>query len=72
MTPELRRACARAVHAVTPEGRILRAGRASLHVLGRLGWPRTAAVLARRPWIWIVELGYSFVARNRGWIGRWL
>lgn len=66
MTDALAAACARAVHVITPEGATLRAGRACLYVLGRIGWPRAAAVAARRPLIWLVEAGYWLVARNRG------
>ena len=65
MTPELRQACARAVHLVTPEGRMLRAGRACLWVLERIGYPVLARVLALPPLVWIVEVGYWLVARNR-------
>jgi predicted DCC family thiol-disulfide oxidoreductase YuxK len=66
MTPALRRACARAVHVVTPEGRVLRAGRATMYVLAELGWRRTAALLATPPLVWAVEAGYALVAANRG------
>ncbi|MGO9063290.1 MAG: thiol-disulfide oxidoreductase DCC family protein [Myxococcaceae bacterium] len=65
MTAELREACARAVHVVTPEGRVLRGGRAVLYVLGRLGHPRLARLLGLPPLVWAVGLGYWLVARNR-------
>lgn len=65
MTPELRAACARAVHLLTPEGRMLRAGKACLWVLARTGYPLLARVLALPPLVWAVELGYWLVARNR-------
>ena len=65
MTPELRLACARAVHVLTPEGNALRAGRACLWVLQRIGYPVLARVLALPPLVWVVELGYWLVARNR-------
>jgi predicted DCC family thiol-disulfide oxidoreductase YuxK len=65
MTPELRTACARAVHVVTPEGVVLRAGRALLWVLERTGHPVLSRVLALPPLVWAVELGYWLVARNR-------
>jgi hypothetical protein len=70
MTVALHRACARAVHLVLPEGGVLRAGRASLFVLGQVGWPRLARWLDRPPLRWLVELGYFLVARNRSWLGR--
>ena len=65
MTPELRAACARAVHVVTPEGTVLRAGRAALWILQRTGHPVLSRVLALPPLLWAVELGYWLVARNR-------
>lgn len=70
MTPRLRRACARAVYVITPEGRVLRAGRAAMCVVGLLGWRRTAGMLSRRPFIWAVEIGYRIVADNRSWFGQ--
>jgi len=65
MTPELRLACARAVHLITPEGRMLRAGRACLWVLQKIGYPVLARVLAIPPLVWAVEVIYWLVARNR-------
>ncbi|MDX1630990.1 MAG: hypothetical protein R3234_03970 [Thermoanaerobaculia bacterium] len=70
MTDELRRACARALHAVRPDGEILKAGRGTLLVLSEIGWERTARIFSRRPLVWAVELGYWFVARNRSWLGK--
>lgn len=68
MTDELARRCARAVHILRPDGALLSAGRASLYVLGQLGWRRLAFVLGLPPFVWAVELGYWFVARNRSWL----
>lgn len=70
MTPALHRACARAVHVVTPDGRVLRAGRASLFVLERIGYRRQARLLTVPPLIWAVELGYRLVAANRPFFAR--
>ncbi len=70
MTPALAEACDRAVHVLLPDGRLLRAGRAVLHVLGRLGLPGTR-LLALPPFIWGVELAYWVVARNRLAFSRW-
>ena len=70
MSAELATACARAVHVITPDGRILRAGRASLFVLDAVGWRRLAGILGRRPFVWGVEIGYWIVARNRGLFSR--
>ena len=72
MTPDLRRACARAVHLLTADGELLRAGRACLWVLQRIGYPVLARVLAVPPLVWAVELGYWLVARNRGLASRLL
>jgi predicted DCC family thiol-disulfide oxidoreductase YuxK len=65
MTPELGEACKRAVHVITSEGRVLRAGRASMFVLRETGHPLLGRVLATPPLVWLVELGYVIVARNR-------
>jgi hypothetical protein len=72
MTPALRDACARAVHVVRADGTVLRAGRASLHVLGAVGWRGFARVFAWPPLVWLVELGYFIVARNRRFFSRFL
>ncbi len=70
MTDELRRACAEAAHVVRPDGTTLKAGRASLHVAAGLGWRRTARLLSLPPLVWLVELGYYLVARNRSFFSR--
>jgi hypothetical protein len=72
MTDALATRCARAVHVITQEGAVLGAGRASLYVLEVVGWRTLARVLARRPLVWLVELGYRLVARHRGLVGRLL
>lgn len=65
MTPALRAACEHAVHVRTADGRILRAGRATLFLLERAGWRGTARVLAVPPLIWLFEIVYWLVAHNR-------
>lgn len=70
MTPRLRRACARAVHVIAPDGRVYRAGKAVLYVLGVVGWGPVARLLGVPPLIWLVELGYRVVADNRSAFGR--
>ena len=72
MTDALAARCARAVHVITPDGRVLRAGRASLYVLGRIGWRGTEAIASRPPLVWLVEAGYRLVARNRPFFARFL
>jgi len=73
MTPELYEACQRAVHVIKADGEILRAGRATLFILERLGWgyglPR---LLWLPPFIQFVELGYRVIARNRTLFSRFL
>jgi hypothetical protein len=72
MTPELRKACGRAVHLLMPDGQLLRAGRACLWVLERVGFPVLARVLRVPPLVWAVEVGYWLVARNRQLASRFL
>jgi predicted DCC family thiol-disulfide oxidoreductase YuxK len=72
MTPELAEACQRAVHVITADGQVLRAGRASLFVFGQTGHPILARLLALPPMVWLVELGYTLVARNRSLVSRLL
>ena len=73
MTKELRQACKRAVHVIKTDGEILRGGRATLFVLQvlRVGYdlPR---LLALPPFVWLVEIGYFIVARNRPFFSRFL
>lgn len=70
MTPELRAACAIAVHVVTADGRVLRAGRACLCVLERTGWGWFARLLSLPPLVWLVEGGYRVVATHRPFFAR--
>jgi len=65
MTPALRSACAEAVHVVTADDEVLRAGRASVFVLDQLGFRRSAWLLGSRLLLPFVEVGYRIVARNR-------
>ncbi len=69
MTPKLREECSRALHVITPQGKVLRAGRAVLYILKHTNHPILAWALGIPPLIWIVEAGYWLVARNRAWIG---
>jgi predicted DCC family thiol-disulfide oxidoreductase YuxK len=72
VTPEIKRASARAMHVLTIDGRVLKAGRASLFILEKLGWRWTARVLSWPPFVWLVELAYKLVAVNRNRISRLL
>ena len=66
MTPELREACAEALHAITPRGRVLRGGDATIFTLGALGWRGPARVLWLRPLRNVVGFGYRVAAGMRG------
>lgn len=74
MTPELYEACKRAVHVITSEGEVLRAGRATMFILEQTGWsygilPR---LMSLPPFNFFTEIGYSVVARNRKLFSRFL
>ncbi len=73
MTDALAARCERAVHVLGADGTLLRAGRASLFILERIGfYPRLARLLSRPPLIWATEAGYWIVARNRPFFSRFL
>lgn len=72
MTPAVAEACAKAVHVVRADGEVLRAGRACLYALEQTGWRPLARLLSLPPFISVVELGYSIVARNRSFFARFL
>jgi predicted DCC family thiol-disulfide oxidoreductase YuxK len=70
MTPMLNAACSKAVHVVTPDGTVLRAGRAMLYLLDQIGWGLLVKPLMLPPFIWGVELFYRIVAANRMFFSR--
>ena len=73
MTPALYARAERAVQVLAADGRRLEAGRAALFVLKEVGWhPRLVRLAQCPPLVWLVELGYRLVARNRGVFGRFL
>lgn len=72
MNPVLFEACRRALHVVTAQGAILRAGRAMLFILDQLGYRWFARILGVPPFSWAVELGYRLVASNRSLFSRFL
>lgn len=73
MTPKLYEACRAAAHVLTADGRVLKAGRATLFVLENIGHPKwLVRPLSWPPLVWFVELGYRLVARNRAFFGRFL
>jgi hypothetical protein len=72
MTPELRVACARAVHVRTATGGILFGGRAVVFLLPAIGFPKVARMLSWPPVLFFVELLYRLVANNRRFFARFL
>lgn len=72
MTEDLRAHCARAVHVITSDGRVLRGGRAAMFILRELGFRRLGGLGGAPPLVWGVELGYRVVARNRRLFSRFM
>ena len=73
MTPALREQARNAVQVMTADGHQRSAGRAILFALEEIEWhPSVVRLAGRRPFIWVVELGYRIVARNRPFFGRFL
>lgn len=73
MTPQLYAACQQAAHVITTEGRIIKAGRASLFVLAEVSYPRwLVRPFTWPPLIWFVECGYRVVANHRSFFDRFL
>lgn len=73
MTPELYEACKHAVHVMTVDGQILRAGRAAIFTLEEIGYPKwLVRPLRVPPLVWFTEIGYQIVARNRTFFSRFL
>ena len=70
ISDQLRAACQNAVHLCKSDGQILRAGRAVLFALRFTRWNRLARLLELPPLVWLVELGYCVVARNRPFFSR--
>ena len=72
MTPELREACAKAMHVVASNGEVYRGGRGALFILQHNGWGFFARFLRLPPMVWVADLGYWIVASNRPFFGRFL
>jgi predicted DCC family thiol-disulfide oxidoreductase YuxK len=73
MTPQLYAACRQAVHVITMEGRIIRAGRAVMFVLEEIGYPHwLVRPFTWPPLVWLTEMGYRLVANHRPFFGRFL
>lgn len=73
MTPALREASAQAVQVVRADGTVISGGRAVLFLLQDVGWhPSIVAIATRPPFVWLVEIGYGIVAKNRQVFSRFL
>jgi predicted DCC family thiol-disulfide oxidoreductase YuxK len=73
MTPQLYEASQKAVHVITADDRIIKAGRAAMFVLEEIGYPRwLVRPFTWPPLIWFTELGYWIVARNRPFFSKFL
>ena len=70
MTPEMRAACARAVHVIESDGHVLRGGRACMFILRALGWRVTGTIGALPPFVWAVEAAYRYVSTHRAQASR--
>ncbi|MCS7273460.1 MAG: DUF393 domain-containing protein [Fimbriimonadales bacterium] len=62
----------RALHVITADGRILRAGRAVLFIGEQLGYGWLTRPLSVPPLVWLVEGVYWLIARVRGKLSQWL
>ncbi len=74
MTPEIYEACKKAMHVVTGDGTIIKAGRSMMYVLKTIngGYGILPRFLSLPPMIWFVELGYIIVAANRQFFSRFI
>ena len=73
MTPELYEACRRAVHVITADGCVIKAGRAVMFILEAVGYPRwLIRPFTWPPLVWFTELGYRIIADNRGFFSRFM
>ena len=73
MTPQLYTACQKAVHIITADARIIKAGRAGMFVLEEIGYPRwLVRPLTRPPLVCFTELGYRLVANHRSFFSKFL
>ena len=72
IAPEIIAACQDAVHVVSSDGKVLRAGRATLFILERIGWGWFARLLSVPPFIWLIEIAYRIVASHRDFFARFL
>ncbi|MCB0212344.1 MAG: DUF393 domain-containing protein [Anaerolineae bacterium] len=73
MTPQLYRACEEAIHVITRNGQVLRAGRAAMFILEQIGYPRwLVRPFTWLPLLWVTELGYRIIADHRPFFSKFL
>ena len=73
MTPALYEACQQAVHVLTAEGQVIKAGRAGMFILEGLGYPKwLVRPFTWPPLVWFTELGYGLIANNRMFFSRFM
>ena len=60
------------MHVILPDGETRRAGRAVLCLLGVIGYRGLVWPLRLPPLIWLVELVYAIVSRNRPFFARFI
>ncbi len=70
MTPGFAAACEKDMYVLCSDGTVVRGGRGMLFVFGEIGWGRTVRILLLPPMIWIVNVVYTLVARNRRFFSR--
>lgn len=73
MTPSLYAACRQAVHVISVDGQVIKAGRAAMFILEELGYPRwLVRPFTWPPLVWLTELGYRIVVENRPFFSKFL
>lgn len=70
MNPALLERCKFELGLVTADGREMMGARAVLFILEATGWGWFARMLSYPPFIWVLQIGYWIVARNRGLISK--
>ena len=73
MTPSLYAACEQAVHVITADGQVIKAGRAATFILEEIGYPRWLVQPFTWPrLVWFTEMGYRIVADNRPFFSKFM
>ncbi len=72
ISPQLRAACQHSVHVIQSGGEILRGGRAVMFCGQQTRWHQLARIALWPIFLPFVEIGYAFIAKNRGLFSRLL